>query len=266
MKKTSPTVLYHYMYMYLNYCTIQLVIYLSCAAIYYMCFTLDLFQNTTITVNTQHCEGWGRPECDGIHLCIQYLMLLLYHTSLIPRLHPLWCILAREKAWSLISRECGLISKWISEHGLDKLHTHNIWYLSHSGVEGLGTRLLSTVVCRFNGLTLAVMETQLNLLCSNTMCRPEAKLRSQAALQNYFLYSHFRPGQGSLMPFCQCNMVNCVCADGHWIWENACRTNLCVRVLVFSTVRVCQWEGGAWGRGYVCHTYVGSLGWCANMH
>ena len=112
MKKTSPTVLYHYMYMYLNYCTIQLVIYIFHVLPFTTCFTLDLFQNTTITVNTlQHCEGWSRPECDGIHLCIQYLMLLLYHTSLIPRLHPLWCILAREGAWSLISRECSLISK-----------------------------------------------------------------------------------------------------------------------------------------------------------
>ena len=85
------------LHVHISYCTIQLVIYLSYAAIYYICFTLDLFQNTTITVNTlQHCEGWGRPECDGIQLCIQYLMLLLYHTSLVPRLHPLQCILTRE--------------------------------------------------------------------------------------------------------------------------------------------------------------------------
>ena len=40
--------------------------------------------------------------------------------------------------------------------------------------------LLSMAVCRFNSLMLAVMEAQLNLLCSNTTCRPEgclAKLR-----------------------------------------------------------------------------------------
>ena len=54
--------------------------------------------------------------------------------SLVPRLHPLWCILAREGAWSLISCECSLISKWLNERGLDKPHTHDIWYLSRAGV------------------------------------------------------------------------------------------------------------------------------------
>ena len=56
-------------------------------------------------------------------------------------------------------------------------------------------------VCRFNGLTLTVMEAQLNLLCSNTMCRPEeclAKLRSQAALQNYFFIFSLQARAGQL--------------------------------------------------------------------
>ena len=56
-------------------------------------------------------------------------------SSLVPRLHPLRCILAREGAWSLISRERSLISKWINERRLDKPHTHDFGqYLSRAGV------------------------------------------------------------------------------------------------------------------------------------
>ena len=73
---------------HVSYCTIQLVIYIfHVLPFYYICFTLDLFYNyhyyTTITVYTQHCGGRG--EGGGWvwwhSLCIQDVMLLLYHTQ-----------------------------------------------------------------------------------------------------------------------------------------------------------------------------------------
>ena len=139
---------------------------------------------TPVVCNRTGIPAWLGACADSVYQAlfsppIRKIARVRGYSCLIPRLHPLQCILARERAWLLISCERSLTSKWINEHGLYKPHTHDIWC----------TRLLPTAVCWFNSLTLAVMEAQLNLLCLNTTCTPEeclAKLKSQAALQNYF--------------------------------------------------------------------------------
>ena len=137
------------------------------------------------------------------YICQSWITVL---RSLVPRLHPLQCILAREEAWLLISHERNLISKWINVHGLDICPCWSCTMLHVS----------STAVCWFNGLALTVMEAQLNLLCSNTTCRPEeclAKLRQHCKTTLNILTS----GQSCLMPFCHTSVgMHGRCCQAYW--------------------------------------------------